>query len=144
MKSWATTLIFLTVFGILAKSILPKGEKSRLYAPFRFLLSLLLIVTVFSPLVPIFKGQGDLSKDISRFFSETEGENVDVFLLKRFASVMDEKAKATFPDADFSFEIHTDENKTPVLIKVVSEDKEKGQEIADWIRLNYKIETKVK
>ncbi|MBR5294987.1 MAG: hypothetical protein IKU24_00175 [Clostridia bacterium] len=71
-------------------------------------------------------------------------EDVNVLLLKRFAKKLDEQIRAAFPNTEFSFEVHTDENKTPILIKVVSDHKDVAQKISNWIQENYNIEAKAK
>lgn len=145
MKEWAWILILLSLFGMIAKALLPKGEKSPLHSPLRFLLSLALIAVVFSPLISLIRGEGDLSESISSLLSE-EGEMADTqtLVLKRFAEVLGQKVKETFPDAEFSLEIHTDENKVPVTIKVVSTESESAQRIADFIEISYGIESEPK
>ncbi len=144
MKAWIITLIFLCIFKTVSKSLLPKGEDSPLYGPLRFLLAMILILSVFSPLLPIFKNKDTLSEKVSVFLADVKTEDVNVLMLKRFAEKMHENIKEVFPKSEAEFEIHTDETKTPVFIKVTSKDPETSQKIAEWIERNYGIESKMK
>ncbi len=144
MKAWVITLIFLCVFKSVSKALLPKGEESPLYGPLRFIIAMVLILSVFSPLLPIFKEENLLSEKMNVFLSDIKTEDTEVYLLKRFAAKMHDTIKEIFPESEAEFEIHTDETKTPVLIKVKSKDPDISQRIADWIKTNYGIECKAK
>lgn len=144
MKAWVITLIFLCIFKTVSKSILPKGEDSPLYGPLRFLLSMILIFSVISPLLPILKKENSLSETVEIFLQDTKTEDVNVLILKRFAATMHENVKKHFPESDAEFEIHTDKMKTPVMIRVSDKDPKTAQKIAEWIETNYGIESKTK
>lgn len=141
MKEWAWILILISVFASIGKSLLPKGEKSPLYPPLRFLLSLALIVVFFSPLIRMIQNKEELTSGISSLLTEdTESTDGNTLVLKRFGATLGERIKREFPEAEFSLEIHTDENKVPTLIKVAGEDKVITEQIADFIQFNYGLE----
>ena len=144
MKSWVVTLIVLCVFKTVSKLLLQKGEDSPLYGPLRFLIAMILILSIIAPLFPMLKNENILSEKITLFSEDIKTEDVNVLLLKRFAEKMHEKVKENFPESEAEFEIHTDEAKTPVLIKVKSKNNETSQKIAQWIETNYGIESKMK
>ena len=143
MKEWTWILIILALFGKLAKNLLPKGEKSPLYSPLRFLLSLSLIIVLFSPWIPLLKGERELMEFPSISAEEVE-ESGEILVLKRLGSTLGENVQSAFPDAKFSLEIHTDENKVPVLVKVVSEERNTAIQIAAYIKTNYDLEAVAK
>ena len=141
MKAWAYGLILLSLFGMIIKGVLPKGERSGLFPPLKFLLALVLIVAVISPVFSLLRGKGPLSEISSLWEGSSETVEGDTLILNRLAQVMGEEVTRAFPESVFSFEIYTDENKVPVKIRVVSEDREDARKIADFVKIKYGIET---
>ncbi len=138
MKEWFYTLICIGFFGIVGRLLLPAGEKSKLYPPLRFLISLLLVLAVFSP---FFKMKGENSSNFASYFallSSPDTKEVERILLERSAKEMTREAKLVFPEAEFTLYIYTDENSIPTEIAVECADGDGGR-IADFLEVKYGI-----
>lgn len=141
MGSFCQNLIFISIFSSIIKIFLPKGEKSALYPPLKFLLSLALILCVFTPLMiktPIEDFHFDFN--LPEINSTPSGEEL---ILTKMEENMRKTIRASFPDADFSLLIYRDENNLPGTIGVICEKKEEAERIANFILKNYRLETKV-
>lgn len=138
MKSWAFTVILLSLCGKLIKLFLPKGEKSPLFSPLRFLLSLSLIIALISPLIG-WKGwfQG---KAFPFEYETTEGIDSNRIILKRMGETIKKSVDTAFPQCEYSLEIYTDEQGLPQSIRVVGGG-EKATEITEFIYRNYGLKT---
>ncbi len=143
MKAWADTLILASVFGIVVKVILPKGEKSPLFGPTKLLISLILIVVMFSPILSLFNKETTLP-----FLSDSLGEALEVnseqLLLERSCKIMSDEVKSAFPQTRFSLEIYTDDNRIPTQIQVICDPPEEGPRIADFLQAKYAIPASAK
>lgn len=140
MKEWFTALIQIGFLGIVARLILPSGEKSKLYPPLRFLLSLVLVVAVFSPIFSLFRGN---TADFSALFEglqKTDTESMEKLLLERSAEEMANRVRERFPEADFTLYIYTDEGSIPTQIEVKCEG-ENGKAIAAFLQETYALPT---
>lgn len=138
MKDWFYTLIIIGFFGIAARLLLPSGEKSKLYPPLRFLVSLLLILAIFSP---VFQITGENEFLLSAFFEELsspDSDEVERLLLERSAKEMVREAKLHFPEASFTLYIYTDKYSVPTKISVECSDGNGGK-IADFLEVKYSI-----
>ncbi len=138
MKEWFFSLICIGLLGITSRLLLPGGEKSKLYPPLSFLFSLILIITVFSPLYKLFHQEKEIYTD---FFSSLESPDTKVMermLLERSAKEMSNQIKTQFPEAEFTLYIYTDKNGTPteIFVKSVCGD---AKDIADYIEAKYSI-----
>ena len=138
MKQWASTLILTAIFGMVAKVMLPRGEKSPLFGPIKLLVSLILIVVMFSPVYSLLQG-----KIQANFFSESVADekalDPENLLLERVAKIMSEEVQKAFPHTTFSLEIYTDNNGVPTEIQVVCDPPDEGPRIADFLKAKYKI-----
>lgn len=138
MKEWFYTLICIGFFGIAPRLLLPGGEKSKLYPPLRFLISLLLVLTVFTPL---FKIKTENADGVASFFealSSPNTEEMERSLLERSAKEMMREAQAAFPEADFTLYIYTDEYSIPTEISIECADGD-GDKIAHFLEEKYGI-----
>lgn len=137
MKSNVLTLFFLAFFSMLAKIVLPKGEKSPFYPPLKFLVSLMLIVTVFSPLFQL----GELANTPLPSFDESriDAEAISQSILQKSAEGMQSAAESAFPATEFSLRVEADEAYVPTAIYVLSKDEAEGRKIALFLQKNYEI-----
>lgn len=144
MKEWAWTLILLSVFGKLIKNLLPRGEKSKLYAPLRFLLSLSLVAVMLLPWMQVLCGQIKPEELLS--FPETENvqSNADAYILEQMGRTMKRSVDTAFPDVGYTLEIYSDSDQVPTEILVLCEDSEKANEIASFIERNYGLNANAK
>ena len=137
MKGSVLTLFFLSFFTMLAKLILPKGEQSPLFSPLKFLISLMLIITVFSPFFNFESMANTPLPSIDD--SEINVEEVNQSILQKSANGMQKTAEAAFPSANFSLKIDANEEYVPTCIRVFSESESTGTEIARFLEKNYQI-----
>lgn len=109
MLSWFLTVALAGAVCTLLKILLPKGEKSRLFAPFRFLASLVMILALLMP-VAKFARLSDASFD--RFLDEfrTSGKTYASDLATSGARAIKEDLKTQFPSADYTVNIYADKN----------------------------------
>ena len=140
MNAWFSTLILLGFLGIVSRLLLPEGEKSKLYPPLSFLLSLLTVLTVFSPLFSIKQEDG---VDLSEFLESAEinSDEMERRLLERSVQRMYENTKVQFPTANFTLYVYTEEGSIPTEI-AVSCDGTEGDAIAAFLENNYQIKTR--
>lgn len=138
MKSWAFGLIILSLFGKLIKQLLPRGEKSAFFPPLRFLLSLALIVALFSPILKQAQ-KNNFQSNFAKLFSD-EGTVIDpnTLILEQMGKTMKKSVDSAFPDLEYTLEIYTDDKGIPNLVKVCGCD-EAGGKIADFIQCNYSL-----
>lgn len=140
MKGWIWCLILLSLGGKLIGQFLPRGERSPLFSPLRLLLSLSLILVLFSPWIRLLSSDQDLSHALDSFFCEQEQIDSDKLILEQMGKTMKKSVDTAFPDTEYSLEIYTDETNVPILVKVTGLDVTQGQKIADFIQLNYGLE----
>jgi len=136
MKEWFYRLIVIGFFGVAVRLLLPAGEKSKLYPPLRFLISLLLITTIF---LPCFQLLGQSGENFTSFFENITSPNTDEIerlLLERSAKEMTREVQTKFPEAKFTLYIYTDENALPTEIAVEGVEADR---IADYIEVKYEI-----
>lgn len=141
MKEWFYTLIFIGFLGIAVRLLLPAGEKSKLYPPLRFLLSLLLMLTILSPIFRITK-QNDFS--FTSYFEDLaspDADKIEHLLLERSAKEMSRDILAEFPEASFTLYIYTDKNSVPTEISVSCQNFDACR-IADYLETKYGIPSK--
>lgn len=141
MKGWVWCLILLSFGGKLITQFLPRGEKSPLRAPLRLLLSLSLILVLFSPWIRLLSSDKDPTKAFDSFFTAQEQIDGDKLILEQMGKTMKKSVDTAFPNTDYSLEIYTDEKNVPILVKVVGIDSVEGQKIADFIQINYGMES---
>jgi len=142
MKNWAYTWILCALLTMLSKIILPKGERSPLFGTVKFLISLVLILTVVSPLFRFVKGDWkDTPFPLSETEAKQEATTPEEIILEKSAQKMLESAQAAFPDASFTLKMKTDEALIPTGILVLCENEKTGKEIARFVEANYKILT---
>ncbi len=142
MKFWAYTLILCSVVTMAIRILIPRGKKSPLYSPLKFLLSLVLIVAVFSPVFSFLKK--DFTSEITipwdSFFSQVDTDS-DRILLERCVQRMNEAVKHNFPETEFSLSVTANGDYIPTSIRVKCEDEKKAQEIALFLQANYALIT---
>lgn len=139
MKGWAWCLILLSLCGKFAKNFLPKGEKSPLYAPLRFLLSLCLVIVIFTPFIKIMGNEKDLSATFKK--QQETALDGDREILEQMGKTMKKSVDTAFPQCTYTLEIYADDAGLPDLIKVVCENPADGKQIADFIYKNYGLKT---
>ena len=134
MKTLAFVIILLSLCGKLIKNFLPRGEKSPLYAPLRFLLSISLILVVIFPLTSPFKRE-TFNLKLEPLADINSGE----IILEKMQSTIKRSVDTAFPKEEYSLEIQTDEKGIPNLILVTGG--ERADSIADFISRNYGLKT---
>ncbi len=139
MKGWVWGIILLSLCGRLMKSFLPRGEKSPLFAPLRFLLSLCLIAILFSPFFKFMGGKAKTDKTIDFKIDEAYSIDGDALVLEQMGKTIKRSVDTAFPHHEFTLEIYTDQQGLPNLIKVVGGGQD-GSEIADFIQRNYGLD----
>ena len=137
MKAWTFIIIFLSLCGKLMKNFLPRSEKSPLFAPLRFLLSLSVIVALVSPLMN--PGFGNKREKVSFEYDAPELDGYGLILEKMGKSIK-HSVDTAFPDCEYSLEIYTDDQGMPSVIYVIGGE-ERAAEIADFIGRNYGLKT---
>ncbi len=140
MKNFCTNLILLSFSGIFIKLFLPKGERSPLYAPLKFILSLGIILCVFSPVFSLFQSDFSLP-DLT--LSETDLPKGEELVLQKMEERMIESVKKAYPKEDFTLTILADENFIPERIRLLCNNESSAREIKDFIKLKYKLETEI-
>ena len=144
MKEWAWTLILLSVFGKLMKNLLPRGEKSPLHAPLRFLLSLSLVAVMLFPWMRLLRREIKPEEYFSFPESESVQSDADTYILEQMGKTMKRSVDTAFPDIGYTLEIYSDENQVPTEVLVLCEDPEKAKQIASFIEKNYGLTTNAK
>ena len=140
MKEFSFTLILLSFFGVLIRLFLPKGEKSTLFPPLKFLLSLAVILCVFSPLIRFLKNDFTFP-EIS--LSAEEIPSGEELVRKRLEERIYESTKEKFKYADFSLTLTCGENAIPEKILLSCRDEIKAENIRDYIKIKFGIETEI-
>ncbi|MBR3836568.1 MAG: hypothetical protein IKJ74_00340 [Clostridia bacterium] len=142
MKNWAYTWILCSLLTMLARILLPRGERSPLFGTVKFLISLLLIFTVASPVIRFVKGEW---KDAPLPLAEAASERADIapeeIILEKSSQRILKSARDAFPDATFTLKILADEASIPTGIRVLCENEKTGKEIARFLEMNFKILT---
>ena len=135
MNGWFSSLILLGFLGVIARLLLPDGEKSKLYPPLRFLISLLTLLAIFSPLITKKDGAWDLS-----FFEvvETTPDEMERLLLERSTETMYKAAKEVFPESEFTLYVYTKEGSIPTELAVSCEGDEEDA-LVDFFRERYPL-----
>ena len=140
MKNFSFSLVLLSFFGVLIRLFLPKGEKSALYAPLKFLLSLAVILCIFSPVFRFFKSEITFPK-IS--VSAEKLPNGEELIRQRLEERIYEHTKAKFEDAQFSLTLSYMEGYIPEKVLILCEDERKAQNIKDYIKLKFGLEAEI-
>jgi hypothetical protein len=145
VTAWTGTLIFCTVLFSSLKAVFPKGEKSPLYSSLKFLLSLIVTLVLFSPILPLFGKNISIDGDFFQI-SETENtaDNAKEILLQKTKEQITDAAKKAFPDTEFSIEILSSGEKIPTGIILHCTDGEKGEVIREFLQENFSILTTLK
>ncbi len=138
MKAWTLGIIFISLCGKLLENFLPRGEKSPLFSPMRFLLSLCLIVVISSPLWKI-HSQKDTSFSISFPWNTESKIDTNTLILEQMGKTMKKSVDTAFPKIEYTLEICADETGLPELVKVIGTSREDGVRIADFIQKNYSL-----
>ena len=138
MKSWAFTIILLSLCGKLMKHFLPRGEKSPLFSPLRFLLSLSLIIAIAFPLLQ-WKEESP-TKDFPFTFETTEELDGNTLILEKMGKTIKKSVDTAFPKCEYTLEIFADGQGLPQEIHVIGGG-EKATEISDFIYRNYGLKT---
>ncbi len=141
MKGFMWGLILLSFGGKLLEHFLPRGDKSPLFPPLRFLLSLCFIFLLFSPWIQWIKSDTKTIKGLDELFSSAIEIDGNQIILEQMGKTMKQSVKTAFPHYDFSLEIYTNEENVPVLVKVVGNDPVTGEKIAEFIEKNYNLES---
>ena len=138
MADWAYSIIIVTVTVTLCKIILPKGEKSPLYAPIRFLLALILCITVFSPLVRLLGGDFHFKLPAQE---ETVSANTQQIILEKSEEDMKRHLQSVFPDTEFDITLVGNENYLAERVELCCHNDDNAQRIADYIKIIYQMDT---
>lgn len=138
MKNFCITLTLLSFFGILIELFLPKGKTSPLYAPLKFLLSLSIILCLFSPVIRFTKGEVALPKVD---FSSEDIPSGEELVKERVYENIYSDTKGKFPQANFSLDITYENGYIPKKILINCPSEEDAQDIRDYIKIKYGIET---
>ena len=142
MKTWCLSLILLSLCARFAKNLFPCGERSPLYAPLRFLLSLSLAVVIFSPFMR-FLQKGEVNVEPFAF-TETASIDGDKLVLEQMGKTMKKSVDTAFPDTQYKLEIYTEEGFVPSLVAVVCENQGEAEKIAAFIEKNYNLKATAK
>lgn len=136
--SYTLILCSATCLGI--KAILPDGAKSALYGPMKFLLSLVLLLTVLSPLVSLLsKSPISFSFPITNSSDVDQNKEAENIILEKSTETITVSVQSAFPAANFSLNLQTDVNLIPTGILVYCEDLELGKRICSFLEQNYSI-----
>ncbi len=138
MANWAYSVILIAVTVTLCKIILPKGEKSPLYAPIRFLLALILCIAVFSPLAGLLRGDFHFPMPIQE---ETISANTEQVILEKSEENIRCKLQNIFPNTEFDITLIGNENYLAERVELRCHDDEEAQRIADYIKIIYQMDT---
>ena len=134
MKTWALTLVFAALFAGLAPHLLPKGDKSPLYQPLAFMISLAVLILLSQPLVALIR-EPDRIRQID-FAAADESLTYDPgkMLLERSETSVEKKVREAFPEGDYAVVFDTDEEGLGIkAIRVETNDRALGEEIALWL-----------
>ena len=134
MKTWAVTFLTALLIAGAAKLLLPKGEKSPLYRPLRFLTALLLLLILCHPLLKIVR---DPNAYFSSGFTEAD-ESADydpgAHLLEQSENRIEKSVREAFPEGDYELVFETDEEELGIRsVKIVCDDPALGKEISLWL-----------
>jgi hypothetical protein len=144
MTDWVLTIVILSLVITLSREFLPKGARSPLFGPFQFLASLILVVSMLSPLFRFALSSQPWQLPEELFSFQEEGtEKTMQLLLKRSGETMAKDAKEKFPDAVFSLTLHSDKNGTPTELLIACTEEQIGLAIAQYLEMQYGIPTKV-
>lgn len=138
MKSWAITVILLSLCGKLMKHFLPRGERSPLFSPLRLLLSLCLIIALAFPLLR-WKDR-PLAIEIPPEYQTASEFDGDALILEKMGKTIKRSVDTAFPECEYSLEIYADEQGLPKAIRVIGGG-EQAAEISNFIFQNYGLKT---
>lgn len=146
MKEWIFSLVLVSFADVLICQLLPKGENSKLSPPLKLLLSLILVLCVFSPVVRILHSDLNLSlpEGVSLSAQENEKE-LQTFFLEKSADEIRKEVRANFPSASYTLLFYADDLGCLESVGVRSKSEETALQIATFLEevytLNVKLET---
>lgn len=146
MKEWIFSLVLVSFADVLICQLLPKGENSKLSPPLKLLLSLILVLCVFSPVVRILHSDLTLSlpEGISLSAQENEKE-LQTFFLEKSADEIRKEVRTNFPSASYTLLFYADDLGCLESVGVRSKSEEAAHQIATFLEevytLNVKLET---
>ncbi len=142
MNSWLNLLIVISVIGMGVRALIPNGEKSPLYPAIKLLLSLLLILTVFTPLIGLIKSKPLFSFDHAEISSPPFSSQE--LLLYRSAEELRDAAQKAHPSVHFSIEVYTKDDGIFDYVCVRSDQMEDAERIAIFLENNFQIKATAK
>lgn len=142
MKEILIPLFLCSLTLPLVKTILPKGENSPLFPALRLLISLLVLVVSFSPLLSLFNRE-ELPRKLFEEKLPLSLENEEI-LLKKSQAAIEEAARNAFPETEFTVELYCNENKIPTGILLTCEDSTQCDRIRSFLEENFSLITTVK
>ena len=141
MKNWIYPILITCIFSILIRALLPRGEKSPFYHPLKFLISLILILSVSSPLFSLMEKTGQFSFEVERFAETSDTAVYEEKILAESLQSMEKAVRETFPEEEISLEIISDEHNIPTGIRLFCQCEEKGREISAFLQENFSLLT---
>jgi len=138
MKEWFFSLLICTVLSSVIKIFLPDGEKSFLYAPLRFLFTLILTVSILHPFVVLSQKISDesISDEIE---ISSDPEKAQSVLLEKSMNSLEESVKKAFPDQTFRLDFTVGKDMVPMGICVECPVESDALRIADFLQKNFLI-----
>ncbi len=141
MKEWILPIFFSALASLLLRLILPEGEKAPLYPPLKFLLSLMLTLSVLSPILSVaMKGESGIS--LPDLELQEEG-GLEEAILEKSRRDMEEALRQAFPESAARIELEHNEAYIPTGIRVYCNKAETGQKMALFLRENFSLVTRV-
>lgn len=140
MKQWAVTLMILSLLGNVAKHLLPKGKEKTV----TFLVSLCLLLALFTPFLQIKRGEIELPDFKSILPHQTDRQKGEEMVLERFGEMMGEALGKAFPEETITLEIFASEDGIPERVRITCRDRESARQIADYVQIRYGIEAEGK
>ncbi|MBQ3076021.1 MAG: hypothetical protein IJC26_08120 [Clostridia bacterium] len=142
MKAWAQMLILLSLCGKLVKNFLPTGERSALFPPLRFLLSLCLVLALFSPWIKLFRGE-IVFPSLELLKTEEEAvPDANTLIMEQIGKTMKRSVDTAFPSITYSLELYADADGNPQEVRVLCDDRNTGIKIAGFIEQNYGLQAR--
>ena len=143
MSDFFTSLLLVTLLSVFFKGALLKGEDSPLFPPLKFLLSLITIVIVISPILS-FLQKKDLGFTLSsletEIFTQVQAEEK---ILKETEAQIRSSVQKTFPQTAVTVTLLSDDTGIPTHLEISCEEEMK-ERIISFLEKNYNIPVKIK
>ncbi|MBR2635203.1 MAG: hypothetical protein IKD31_06450 [Clostridia bacterium] len=137
MERFSYVLILYSVLSVLLRFFFPKEEKSPLYPPLQFLLSLLVLLSIFSPITSLFRNNPFENLQLPEEITEEDSSHRR--LLEKTLTRMQESAQRAFPEKEFHLTMTVSEGQIPLGITVHCKTEETGLAVAGFLEANYSL-----